>query len=955
MAGNDERVNLLISALVDGLENVAALSGELRDLEKAGQDQVPDNTQDLREGADETRGTMEGLRANIGKVVAAGAALGGIAATLKSVSGEAAEYETRMRKLEGVVRATGGAAGFTAQEIRTMSQELALGTLGSVEEFENAAAALLTFKSISGDAFGQALELSKDLAEVMGGDAQSAARQLGRALEDPDQGLSMLRRSGVSFTESQREVIKSLVDTGRVAEAQKLILEQVANQVGGVARAMADGTLAGSLDTLGQRFEELKVASGEAINPALTSLVDDLAGVLELMAGNLDEIAATAKVVGSVALTAFAVRMAGAVATANVSLLTMSATLKAMPAQINSVTERMSKLQKAVSLVGAAFVGWEIGSYLKDEFVEVEQAGIALSAGLTKLAERARFAFEVLSTPVDSNTLENISAAYDRMQVKLTEIDQIYGEMFANAGKVTGAQAELGNELDRTGEKVGELSNDFMELDDALQEVIQERARKAVQDLNDDLGKLGVDPERFRSGLSTIEAETIQAFQRIASNPSATGEQLAASFTASLGRLSSDAIPVLGVSLKKALDSGKISAKEFEGALEGVTGRLSAEAEKAAKAFSGGEITASEYREELGEIERAAQELGVTLPAVFRAATDSADDAGDKARELGGKLKETGDVASETATKVEGAFDSFGAALTRARESVTSLSKEARNLLEVRIGGDAFVEETEDAAAALQKANQEVYELSQAGQRLMSNSFADWFNNVALQAARVRQEFYEQQVQLESLTDRVNAGAYSMEELARISETAANKFSLLDDQNLSALQGAIDAAKRKLESLSDSADSTLNSLRQRLADIRGDTEEAQRLQFEAERKRLQEQLEEARQAGADAAAADYQEALDTLEKINAIEQKNRREEDNARERAAADRQREQERAARERREEKRQINQPVTSATRQVETVRTINVNLNGETFRLLEDDEDAFVRALEQARGTVQ
>ncbi len=968
--GNDERVNLLISALVDGLENVAALSGELKELEQTGQEQVPDNTRELREGADETTGTMESLRANIGKVVAAGAALGGIAATLKSVSSEASEYETRMKKLEAVVKATGGAAGFTAEEIRSMSQELALSTLGSVEEFENAGAALLTFKSITGDAFGQAIELSKDLAEVMGGDAQSAARQLGRALEDPEQGLTMLRRSGVSFTESQREVIKTLNETGRAAEAQKIILEQIAAQVGGVARAMADGTLAGSLDTLGQRFEELKVASGEAINPALVELTNDLSGVLESMSANLDEIQAGAKVVGSVALTAFAVKMAGAVGTANISLLSMATTLKAMPAQINAAAASMSRLQKSVSLVGSAFVGWQVGTYLKDEFVEIEQAGIALAGGLTKMAERAKFALEVLNTPVDSNTLDNISAAYDRMQEKLVEIDDIYAEMFANAGKTAEAQKKLGEEGKKAGDKLkagGERGKDSL----LGVEAQATEAALAVAALNKDLDKLGLDPEKYRSGLTTIERETVDTFQKITQNTEVSGRQIADSFTKSLSKVGIDAIPQLTENLKAAMSEGRISVEQFQEATEDAADTFKKKFGEAVAAVStkeeltelqekikslknAGEIGASGVNEALETIRVKALELdGVTIDAGFKGVAKDAKEAGAAIKNLAQEQKDAKEEAEEAQQEFREAWgNAFGAALTKARESVSALSVAARNLYETRTGGNAFVKTTEDAAAALLKARQEVDELSRSQILLRNNSFAEWFVNIALQSARVRKAFYEQKVELDGLLESVNGGSYSMQQLASLSESAASKFDLLDKQSLSGLQSAIDTAKSKLESLSSSAESTLNSLRQRLADIQGDTEESQRLQYEAERKQLSDQLEQARQAGADNAAADYTEALSQLEKINAIEQKNRGEAENERERDAVARQQQQQQAERDRQREQRErtaVASRQQSQSRNSSHTIVLQTPAGGQT-EIQTDDPQGLLRILEEA-----
>lgn len=968
--GNDERVNLLISALVDGLENVAALSGELKELEKSGKEQVEDNTKDLRDGADETTGVMEGLRANIGKVVAAGAALGGIAATLKSVSGEAAEYETRMKKLEAVVNATGGAAGYTAEEIRSLSQELALATLGSVEEFENASAALLTFKSISGEAFGQALELSKDLAEVMGGDAGSAARQLGRALEDPAQGLNMLRRSGVSFTDAQRDVINSLMETGEVAEAQKIILEQVAAQVGGVARSMADGTLDGALDTLSQRFEELKVQSGEAINPALIELTNQLTGVLESLAVNIDQIKQGAEIVGSVALTAFAVKMAGAVTTANISLTAMSARLLAMPAQINAAAASMSRLQKSVALVGSAFVGWQVGTYLKDEFVEIERAGIALAGGLTKMAERARFAFEVLNMPVNSNTLENIGAAYDRMQEKLVEIDNTYADMFANAGKVTDAQKKLGEEGEKAGEKTKEGGDAGA---DGLSKLEQEaqKSKLAVIALNKDLEKLGLDPEKYRSGLSSIESETISTFQKIVSNTQASGDQIADSFSQSLSRVSVDAIPKLTSGLKQAMDAGRISVEQFQEATE--------DAAETFKTKFGEAVSAANTKEELAELQEkikglkesgeigaeganAALEtirqkllevMGLDIDLGLEDVPDDADNAGAGIDRVKDKTKDAAAAAEEARNKFRSAFGAaFAKAISNAREQVTALSTAARNLFEMKIGGNAFVNEAESASESLERATQRTEELASARRRLMSNSFAAWFADTALAASEVEKQFWSQAVAMENLQEKIEGGAFSLDQLNRLSDTAANRFDLLDDQRLNGLQGAIDAARQKLESLTATADNTLSSLQQRLADIRGDTEEAQRIQYETERQRLQEQLKLAQQAGADEAAADYQKSLDTLEEIYRIEQRNRTEAENAREKEAADRAREQQLAEMERQRAQRELSQPTTSQAR-TETVKTVNVNLGGSTVRVLAGDEDNLIKALERARST--
>ena len=158
--------------------------------------------------------------------------------------------------------------------------------MASTQGVRDAQATLLTFKTVSGDTFSQAIDLAQDMSAVFGGDIKSSALQLGKALEEPTQGLTALRRSGVSFTQSQKDMIKSLEDTGRVADAQKIILKQLQDQVGGAAAAEAGG-LAGATDTLGQRWEEFleslgkTTGSGSAAGGGLMMIADALASIKE--------------------------------------------------------------------------------------------------------------------------------------------------------------------------------------------------------------------------------------------------------------------------------------------------------------------------------------------------------------------------------------------------------------------------------------------------------------------------------------------------------------------------------------------------------------------------------------------------------------------------------------------------------------------------------------------------
>ncbi|GGG51749.1 hypothetical protein GCM10010964_43660 [Caldovatus sediminis] len=218
---------------------------------------------------------------------AATAAVATLATTMAAGVRAAEEFERLGMRTDAVLRATGHTAGLTAEQIRAMSQEIARGTLASTEGVEAAAQKLLTFRSIAGQTFERALRAAQDLAAVGFGTIESAAVQLGRALDNPAEGLSALTRIGVVFTAEQKRVIEALVETGEVAEAQRVILEALERRVGGAGAAEAGG-LAGAYDTLSQNVQEFLVRIGN-LGPlqAATAAINGLAAAVGALDGAL--------------------------------------------------------------------------------------------------------------------------------------------------------------------------------------------------------------------------------------------------------------------------------------------------------------------------------------------------------------------------------------------------------------------------------------------------------------------------------------------------------------------------------------------------------------------------------------------------------------------------------------------------------------------------------------------
>lgn len=196
---------------------------------------------------------------------------GGLSAGIGLAVRAFGEQERAERKVEDVLKATGNAAGFTSDQLKKMASDLQSVTTFGDEAILSAQALLLTFKEIKGDQFRQATEAAMDLAVVTGTSLQQAMLQLGKALNDPAQGLLALRRSGVSFTKQQIDMIKEMQKTGRLAEAQALILKELRGQFGGLAKGEAK-TATGQLQQLKNTIGDLVEDIGRAMLPLVNQL-----------------------------------------------------------------------------------------------------------------------------------------------------------------------------------------------------------------------------------------------------------------------------------------------------------------------------------------------------------------------------------------------------------------------------------------------------------------------------------------------------------------------------------------------------------------------------------------------------------------------------------------------------------------------------------------------------------
>lgn len=194
------------------------------------------------------------------------------------------EAENNLRQMDAVLASTGNSAGLAKDELTSLAESISKVTGIEDDAIIRGENMLLTFTKIKGDIFKEATQAMVDLDSAMTGGNSTAeslkgtAIKLGRALQDPEKGMTALSRSGVAFTEVQKEQVKALMDAGKQIEAQKIILGELKKEFTGSAEAYSD-----PWKRLGTTFAELQESLGKKLLPLVAQiepLMMDVAGAL---------------------------------------------------------------------------------------------------------------------------------------------------------------------------------------------------------------------------------------------------------------------------------------------------------------------------------------------------------------------------------------------------------------------------------------------------------------------------------------------------------------------------------------------------------------------------------------------------------------------------------------------------------------------------------------------------
>jgi len=213
-----------------------------------------------------------------------------LAEPLRECFEEAEKAEIANKRLEQVYRSMGEKTNEAAESnikyAKTLSQTIGVDRA----QIEATQAKLATFSKVSDEVgrmngiFDRATAAAEDMAATGFGESTQNAVQLGKALQDPIKGINSLARSGITFSKQEKEKIKTLVESGKQLQAQKIILKAIEMQVKGTAAATATTSAKAKI-----AFTELKEKIGGALLPIVNKLMVKIMGVIDRVSNWIDK------------------------------------------------------------------------------------------------------------------------------------------------------------------------------------------------------------------------------------------------------------------------------------------------------------------------------------------------------------------------------------------------------------------------------------------------------------------------------------------------------------------------------------------------------------------------------------------------------------------------------------------------------------------------------------------
>lgn len=452
-------------------------------------------------------GSLEKKLTSVGKslslkLTAPLAALGGVSLHLADVQAKAEA------KVQQALKVTNQAVGYNFRQLADYASELQGKTLfGDETILDKSTARLLAFTNITGENFKRTQALALDLATALEMDLGSASLQLGKALSDPATKLSSLSRAGIAFSKEQTEVIKKLAETGDIAKAQAMILDELERKFGGQAEAAARTGL-GTVQQLKNAWGDFLERIGAAIMPFATKIAGALSTVVQMLQSMSPAMMQTIVVV------------AGLVAAIGPLSLGIGAVIKVLAAGFTALLSPVGLIMAAVLALGAAFAYARLQKQkMIDEMAETE----SLDELERKLQENIAEQKEIIATTTKTRMVPNFGGLVAGFILQKVPDESKLAPLRKEYDLLTAAIEKKRETEKKAAEAQAELDK------------VTDEARKQTEELMKSIAGTNAQTEQSTGIIGKLQAR-IEALEKKKLLPESTVEDIAAA-NAEIGKL----------------------------------------------------------------------------------------------------------------------------------------------------------------------------------------------------------------------------------------------------------------------------------------------------------------------------------------------------------------------------------------------------------------------------------
>jgi len=216
------------------------------------------------------KGTIRSISTPLGAITKAGAAIGAAFTAaagavayagykLISIGDQGRASDAKLKNVVQTMGLFGNQSDIVANRLMNVADATARKIGVDDDLIASTQAIVMSFKdvgktaNITGGLFDQTTKAALDMSVLFGGDATNYAVQLGKALDDPEKGLTALKRTGALARADIERIGGEFVRTGDKGKAFAEIIGAINRQVGGQSEAVA------------KTSEKIKVSLGQVI------------------------------------------------------------------------------------------------------------------------------------------------------------------------------------------------------------------------------------------------------------------------------------------------------------------------------------------------------------------------------------------------------------------------------------------------------------------------------------------------------------------------------------------------------------------------------------------------------------------------------------------------------------------------------------------------------------------